>query len=81
MKLLVAFMLFTSFCFGQKVDISIKLVDLIIHNAKIISGPYTPEYSAMVVNNGTILALYKNNNWKNQNQFNNGKYGTNRNFY
>jgi predicted amidohydrolase YtcJ len=64
MKLLVAFMLFTSFCFGQKVDISIKLVDLIIHNAKIISGPYTPEYSAMVVNNGTILALYKNNNWK-----------------
>ena len=50
MKLLVAFMLFTSFCFGQKVDISIKLVDLIIHNAKIISGPYTPEYSAMVVN-------------------------------
>lgn len=64
MKLLVAFLLFTSFCFGQKVDTSIKSVDLIIHNAKIISGPYTPEYSTMVVNNGTIVAMYKNNNWK-----------------
>ena len=64
MKLLVAFLLFTSFCLGQKVDTSIKSVDLIIHNAKIISGPYTPEYSAMVVNNGKIVALYKNNNWK-----------------
>lgn len=64
MKLIIALLLFTSFCFGQKADTSIKSVDLIIHNAKIISGPYTPEYSAIVVNNGKIVALYKNNNWK-----------------
>ncbi len=64
MKLLVASLLFASFCYGQKADTSIKSVDLIIHNAKIISGPYTPEYSAMIVNNGTIVALYKNNTWK-----------------
>lgn len=64
MKLLVAFLLMTTVCYAQTTDTSIKSVDLIIHNAKIISGPYTPEYSAMVVNNGTIIALYKNNNWK-----------------
>ncbi len=66
MKLLVPFLFLTSFCFGQTADTTLKSVDLIIHNAKIISGPYTPQYSAMVVNNGKIIGLYKNNNWKNE---------------
>lgn len=64
MKLVFAFLLFTSFSFGQSSDSTLKSVDLIIYNAKIISGPYTPEYSAMVVNNGKIIALFKNNSWK-----------------
>ncbi len=64
MKLLSVLLLFTNFCFGQNSDTSLKSVDLIVYNANIISGPFTPEYSAMVIHHGKIIAMFNNHSWK-----------------
>jgi len=55
-------LLFSQICLGKSSPKD--TVDRIIYNAKIISGPYTPTYKAMVIDNGKIVALYRNNKWK-----------------
>ena len=61
MKFLLPSLFLASFCMGQK---EIKKADLIIYNARIISGPYTSNYSSMIVKDGKIEGLYKNNSWR-----------------
>jgi len=48
---------------GHGQDLLIQ-ADQILYNAKIISGPYTPVYYAMIIKEGKILAMFKNNNWR-----------------
>ncbi|MCB9252863.1 MAG: amidohydrolase [Flavobacteriales bacterium] len=43
-----------------------RSANLVIANAKIITGPFTDSFSAMVVDNGKVLKLYKDNSWKNE---------------
>jgi predicted amidohydrolase YtcJ len=65
MKLTAIFLILSSFCFAQKNKDSVLIeADLIIYNATIISGPYTPKYTAMIVKGNKIIDLYKNNTWR-----------------
>ncbi|MFM9945127.1 MAG: amidohydrolase [Bacteroidia bacterium] len=64
MKLLISFLLLTQVCFAQTKDSTLIQADLIIYNAQIISGPYTPTYTVMVIRDKKIVALYKNDKWK-----------------
>jgi len=62
MKLLASLLLLSSLCFGQTAPRD--TVDMIVYNANIVSGPFTPTYKAMVVKDGKIVALYKKNKWE-----------------
>lgn len=63
MKFIIPFLLLTQICLGQSAETGLISTDLILYNAKIVSGPFTPEYTAMVVQSGKIEALYKNDDW------------------
>jgi predicted amidohydrolase YtcJ len=65
--LLITLFLLKSFIgAGQVKKDSLIDADQILYNAQIISGPYTPVYYAMIIKDGKILAMYKNNNWRNK---------------
>ncbi|MCC6721582.1 MAG: amidohydrolase [Bacteroidia bacterium] len=61
MKLLVSllFLPLLVFCQNKK-----KEVDLIIFNAKIITGPFTPEYRTMLVDKGKVIGLFNDKTWE-----------------
>ncbi|NUM31781.1 MAG: amidohydrolase [Bacteroidetes bacterium] len=39
-------------------------VDLILYNANIITGPFTPQYKVIIIKNGKIIKLLNDDSWK-----------------
>lgn len=50
--------------FCQKKELKPQTADLILYNAKIVTGPFTPSYKAMVIKDGKILKLFNDENWR-----------------